>query len=41
MPRLSLDAAPLAPGQVIVVVPRPRSFDSRYFSSIAARAWAW
>jgi conjugative transfer signal peptidase TraF len=33
--RLSLDPAPLAPGQVIVIAPHPRSFDSRYFGSIS------
>jgi conjugative transfer signal peptidase TraF len=35
LPRLSLDPAPLAPGQVIVIAPHPRSFDSRYFGSIS------
>lgn len=35
LPRLSLDPAPLAPGQVIVIAPRPRSFDSCYFGSIS------
>jgi conjugative transfer signal peptidase TraF len=35
MPRLSLDPAPLAPGQVIVIAPHPRSLDSRYFGSIS------
>jgi conjugative transfer signal peptidase TraF len=35
LPRLSLDPAPLAPGQVIVIAPHPRSFDSRYFDSIS------
>jgi conjugative transfer signal peptidase TraF len=35
LPRLSVDPAPLAPGQVIVTAPHPRSFDSRYFGSIS------
>ena len=35
LPRLSLDSAPLAPGQVVVIGPHPRSFDSRYFGPIS------
>jgi conjugative transfer signal peptidase TraF len=35
MPRLSLGPAPVAPGQVIIVAPHPRSFDSRYFGPIS------
>ena len=35
LPRLSLDPVALAPGQVIVIAPHPRSFDSRYFGSIS------
>ena len=34
-PRLSLAPAALAPGQVIVIAPHPRSFDSRYFGPIS------
>ncbi len=33
--RLSLEPAALAPGQVIVIGPHPRSLDSRYFGSIS------
>jgi conjugative transfer signal peptidase TraF len=35
MRRLSLAPARLAPGQVIIIAPHPRSFDSRYFGSIS------
>ncbi len=35
LPRLWLDPAPLAPGQVVVIGPHPRSFDSRYFGPIS------
>ena len=34
-PRLLLAPAALAPGQVSVIGPPPRSFDSRYFGSIS------
>jgi len=34
-PRLLLAPAALAPGQVSVIWPPPRSFDSRYFGSIS------
>jgi len=35
MPRLLLARAALAPGQVIVIGPHPRSSDGRYFGSIS------
>ncbi len=35
VPRLSLAPAALAPGQVILIGPHPRSSDGRYFGSIS------